>query len=430
MRPLLVDLFFCYNIIMKHLDINQFNLWAKNHIFDDSLFDDDGFIISQNNEHFKSTGIISSIFQDHWDSYYFKYKHSIDILRPNANKEFHKIIDCANHNLGYTVYSCNKCKDIIFSHHTCKGKLCSSCGIKFQKIKTQNILEKCINVKHRHITFTIPNSLCLYFFEYLPSTDLLFQSVSDTLYSTVNGKVKKKISSKYKLKYSPGFFAFLHTFGRPLNFNTHIHVIIAEYVVDKNKNLKKFNYFNYDALSKRFMKILLDKMEKHFGKDKFKDTKNKMYLKYKNGFYVNNKLEDDGYKFNSIEELIRYLTRYCSRPAMAESRILNYDGNNVTFYYSDHTNKQYHEETNSAFEFITKILRHLLPENFKSIRSYGFYNKSSKLCDNIKYVISREKIRLKREILKWKNLILTSFNRIPIICPHCGELMKPLFEVS
>ena len=32
-----------------------------------------------------------------------------------------------------------------------------------------------------------------------------------------------------------------------------------------------------------------------------------MYLKYPNGFYVNNKLEDDGYKFNSIEDLIRLL---------------------------------------------------------------------------------------------------------------------------
>ena len=61
-----------------------------------------------------------------------------------------------------------------------------------------------------------------------------------------------------------------------------------------------------------------------------------MYLKYPNGFYVNNKLEDDGYKFNSIEDLIRYVTRYCSRPVIAESRIINYDGNNVTWFYSDH----------------------------------------------------------------------------------------------
>lgn len=96
-------------------------------------------------------------------------------------------------------------------------------------------------------------------------------------------------------------------------------------------------------------------------------------------------------------------------------------GKNVTFYYSDHTNEEYHEEVNSAFEFITKLLRHLLPEHFKSIRSYGFHNKASKLCDNIKYVISKEKGRIKRDLLKWKNLILTSFNRIPIICPFAEK---------
>ena len=33
------------------MDINQFNFWAKNHIFDDSKFDD-GFLISQNNYNF------------------------------------------------------------------------------------------------------------------------------------------------------------------------------------------------------------------------------------------------------------------------------------------------------------------------------------------------------------------------------------------
>ena len=415
---------------MEHMDINQFNHWAKSHIYDESKFDEDGFIIFENNYNYKSTGVIASIFEDHWHSYYAKYKNFLDILRPNANKEVHKIIDCSNHNLGFSVYTCHKCGEIIFSHHTCKGKLCSSCGIKSQKIKTEHILEKCINAKHRHITFTIPNSLCSWFFNNLSSTDIMFQAVSDTLYSIVNGKVKKRKKSKYQWKWTPGFFAFLHTFGRPLNFNVHIHVIIAEYVVDNYKNFKKFNHFNYDALSKRFMKILLDKMQDYFGKDKFRDTKNQMYLKYKNGFYVNNKLEDDGYKFNSIEELIRYLTRYCARPAMAESRIINYDGENVTFYYSDHTNEEYHEETNSAFEFMTKLLRHLLPENFKSIRSYGFYNKSSKLCDNINYVISREKIRIKRDLQKWKNLILTSFNRIPIICPVCGKLMEASFEVS
>lgn len=411
---------------MEHMSIVKFNDWAIQHILDENRFDQNGFIIMENQTNLKSTGVISKIFQDHWLSYYSKYKSSIDSLRPNANKEVHKVINCSNHNLGSSVFVCPIDDEVIFCPHTCKGRLCSSCGIKAQKVKTQNILEKCINCKHRHMTFTIPSELTMYFFPILNSTDILFSSVNDTLYSIVNGKVKPK--SNYK--FMPGFFAFLHTFGRPLNFNPHIHVIISEGVIDKSHHFKNFNYFNYDALSKRFMKILLDKMEAYFGKASFKNIKNKMYLTYKNGFYVNNNLEDDGYKFKSIQDLIRYVTRYCSRPVIAESRILNYDGENVTWFYSDHTHEQYHEVTESAFSFITKILRHLLPSNFKSIRYFGFYNKSNTLCDKLFTMISKEKIPFMRSLLKWHNSILVSFKRIPIKCPKCGHLMDLVFEVS
>lgn len=411
------------------MDIINFNSWAKEHIIGDNKFDENGFIIMENDHNYKSTGIISKIFEDHWDSYYSKYKTIIDLKRSNADKEVHKVIDCSNHNLGASVYVCEKCNELIFSHHTCKSKLCSSCGIKSQNIKVENILEKCINSKYRHMTFTIPFDLTPWFFDDLTTNNILFEAVCDTLYSVVNGKIPKKKIRKYLLKYTPGFFAFLHTFGRPLNFNPHIHVILAELVLTKDKKFKKLTYLNYDALSKRFMKFLLDKMEKYFGKKKFRDTKNKMYIKYPNGFYVNNKLEDDGYKFKNINDLIKYVTRYCSRPVIAESRIDDYDGETVTWHYNDHTKEEYHQVKESAFSFITKLLRHLLPSNFKTIRYYGFYNKNFDI-DETNFIIKKEKIPFRRNLLKWSNSILTSFKRIPIICPKCGHLMEALFEVS
>lgn len=417
-------------MIMEHIDINTFNFWAKEHILDENKFDENGFIIMENDVSYKSTGIISKIFEDHWDDYYLKYHSTISRKRPNAPKEVHKMIACSNHSLGSSVYVCPEHNEVFFCHHTCKSKLCSSCGIKSQKIKTEHILQKCIQSNHRHITFTIPNDLTIFFFDDLTSTNILFEAVSDTIYSIVNGKIKKKKTRKYLLNFMPGFFAFLHTFGRPLNFNPHIHVIIAENVFTNNNSFKSFHYFNYDALSKRFMKILLDKMEQYFSKDVFRKTKNKMYFKYPNGFYVNNRLEDHGYRFQSIEDLITYVTRYCSRPVIAESRILNYDGNLVTWYYSDHTNEEYHEITESAFSFITKILRHLLPSNFKSIRYFGFYSKNDKINCGVNTIIKKEKIPFRNSLLKWHNSILTSFHRIPIKCPKCGHLMELVYEVT
>lgn len=251
------------------MNINEFNNWAKNNIFDENKFDKDGFIIMENDSNYKSTGIIARIMKEHFNEYYKSHKAVIDKKRPNAPTEVQKIIDCFDHNLGATIYLCPNDDEVFYCHHTCKGKLCSSCGIKLQKEKTQNILQKYINVKHRHITFTVPNDLNMFFFDDLTTNNLLFDAVSDTLYSIVNGKVPKKNIRKYLLKNMPGFFAFLHTYGRPLNFNPHIHVIIAESVFTKSKLFKDFHYFNYDALSKRFMTILLDKMEHYFGKKKF-----------------------------------------------------------------------------------------------------------------------------------------------------------------
>src|SRR5574344_1106336 len=186
---------------MKHININSFNYWAKNHILDDNKFDNDGFIIMENNYNYKSTGIISRIFEDNWDKYYEQYKDTINCKRPNACKEVKKVIDCSNHNLGASVFVCPNDDEVFFCHHTCKGKLCSSCGIKSQKIKTENILEKCIYSKHRHITFTIPNDLTMYFFNDLTSNNILFDSVSDTIYSVINGKVPKRKIRKYLFKY-------------------------------------------------------------------------------------------------------------------------------------------------------------------------------------------------------------------------------------
>lgn len=93
----------------------------------------------ENKVNHKSTEIISKIFEDHWNDFYNKYKSQLDITRANVNIEARKVIACSNH------------------------QLCSSCGIKTPKIRTENILEKCLASEHRHITFTMPQDLTLWF---------------------------------------------------------------------------------------------------------------------------------------------------------------------------------------------------------------------------------------------------------------------------
>ena len=128
-----------------------------------------------------------------------------------------------------------------------------------------------------------------------------------------------------------------------------------------------------------------------------------------------------GYKYKL--ERVEYVTRYCDRVAISENRILNYDGNNVTFCYNDHTDNSYHEVTVTATQFITILLRHLLPENFKIIRYYGFYRKKHSFHDKIIMMISNEKKKIRKTFLKYEIAIQNFFKYNPFDCPKCGQRM-------
>ena len=158
-----------------------------------------------------------------------------------------------------------------------------------------------------------------------------------------------------------------------LKWNPHIHVLIAEMKIS-NIDIKKWDYFDFNALSKRFQKVLTDLMIKHFN-DFSKDDARKSYLNHPNGFYVYAEKKE----FKSLKEGIEYVARYCGRCPISENRIIKYENNNVTFCYNAHEDDSYHEVTVSAFDFIKFILRHIIPNNYKIIRYFGFYRKKTKI---------------------------------------------------
>ena len=371
----------CNKIINNlELDINEFKEFYLKNNYNENMFKSDGSINPEYNSK-KNTGLIAKIFEDHWDNIPADIKASILKYKPNADKEIKKIINCYNKNLGCNVYHCPDCNECCFIGHTCKSRFCSSCGYKYKLERVENILSTAYNCKHRQIVFTCAKELWPYFFvDFNNLINIYFQAVNDTIYSVLNESFKRKngIVKKYisKTKYTPGFFAFLHTFGRDLKWNPHIHVLIAEIKLSNNKCIK-WEYFDFNALSKRFMKILLDLMDEYLNDKSFKVLKNKLYKKYKKGFYVYAEKK----KFKNLKQGVEYITRYCGRVAISENRILNYDGNNVTFCYNDHKDNSYHEVTVTASQFITILLRHLLPNNFKIIRYLVFIEK------NILYMI-------------------------------------------
>ena len=261
------------------LSLDEFKNSFLSNNYDENMFNDDGSLNPNYNSK-KKTGIIAQIFNDHWNNLPSNIKHNILNIKPNADKEINKIIDCYNKNLGCSVYFCNDCNQFTFVGHTCKSRFCTSCGYKYKLSRVENILQTAYTCKHRHIVFTCAKELWPYFFVnfdkminiFFDAVNLTINSILNVSYKKVNGKLKQYVS---KIKKSPGFFAFLHTFGRDLKWHPHIHVLIAEIALTNSKCIK-WEYFDFNALSKRFMKILLDLMSEQLGPS-FNSLKNFLY---------------------------------------------------------------------------------------------------------------------------------------------------------
>ncbi|MEG1146869.1 MAG: transposase, partial [Bacilli bacterium] len=140
-------------------------------------------------------------------------------------------------------------------------------------------------------------------------------------------------------KFVPGIIMVLHTFGRSLGWNPHIHCLVTEGGSSANSTLpddvwRKVTHFNYEAFRKSFQKVLLDLMKKKL-KDVlspndfaiFKNLVNFLYKNFNNGFYVRAKSD-----FRDGKYAVKYLIRYFNRPPIASSHILFYDGDYVVFY--------------------------------------------------------------------------------------------------
>lgn len=91
--------------------------------------------------------------------------------------------------------------------------------------------------------------------------------------------------NKYSIERTTGYIMVLHTFGRDLKWNPHIHCLIFEGGYSDNGGWHNITHFNYTYLRNAFRTALLNETESRLDPS-FKKIKALCYLKYKHCFYV------------------------------------------------------------------------------------------------------------------------------------------------
>lgn len=355
---------------------------------------------------------IKQIFQDNWND--FVFKNNDVVIRPIVFEEVNKIINCGNPDFGYALYICDHCHKTLKVPFRCKSRFCNTCGVKYAQDRALSMAKKSIRCQHRHIVFTMSDKLWFYFQKYRFLLNGLFEAASQAILSWFYELNKSQ-------NFTPGIMCTLHTFGRDLKWNPHIHMLCTEGGAGNTDIFRIVKHINFKALRFRWQKLLLDYLTNNLPPNEipnFKKLKNKIYTEYENGFYVYAKPDN----ISSVQQTINYVVRYTGRPAMAQSRIINYDGQYVTFWYDRHEDGKRIEETIHAFEFMKRLIKHIPDKNFKVVRYYGLYAKKRKHSKKIFKLLNEAQIKIRETLRKWNISIEIYFGYNPTKC-SCGGKM-------
>jgi thiol-disulfide isomerase/thioredoxin len=173
--------------------------------------------------------------------------------------------------------------------------------------------------------------------------------------------------------------------------------------------------------------VLLDLLKSWFpGNKSVKNLIDDLYQRYQKGFYVNAEQ-----RMRDAKGAAKYIGRYLARPAIAEYRVVNYDGKNVQFWYKDHQTGKRVEETLPVYKFLFNLIQHISPKHFRMVGRFGLYSRRSyKKANQVLslYAFMRTKqlsllLERKKKKKTYRQRMIEAFDKDPFICPHCHREM-------
>lgn len=372
---------------------------------------------------------IKHIFQhnDNWNR--FKDQHDA-LIRPDVHYNIDKVFSCKTDKLGFHQYVCPTCGNTKKVPHTCKSRFCSSCGKIAVDNWAQTSISKFPDIQYRHIVFTLPEQLrilCLLNRKLL--LNALFKLAANSIISW----------TKENKDCMPGIISVLHTFGKTLDFNPHIHIVVScgglsidhskwiPVSIFPEKVLKarwKYNVISFIRSSFKNNKLLLAnpvKLLKSY--TAFNSFLNMLYQRYI--WYVH-----IGRKLTSLFFTVQYVGRYTKRPVIAETRISNYDGNSVSFWFDDRNLHKKVFVTLPVEDFIKRIIRHIPDKYFKQVRYFGIFANRvrTNLCNIVINLLNNNFVH-HCDIVSWRKRMTKQNGIDPLLCNICNSIMLFAFAV-
>lgn len=179
---------------------------------------------------------IKGIFQikENWDG----YKAVKPGVPQYAIDEVEKMLHCRDPAYGFLTYKCPECGATKAVPLACKSRICPSCGKKYADQWADKLAETLFAVPHRHMVFTIPEELR----KVLDEDRRLLKTLMDAVSNTMQQMIKERRGAV------PGVVCVLHIYGKDLNLNPHVHVLVTEGGLTRKGEWVPVSFLEYGKL--------------------------------------------------------------------------------------------------------------------------------------------------------------------------------------
>ncbi len=299
---------------------------------------------------------------------------------------------CRTEALGGQVPRCEKCAHEHVAYNSCRNRHCPKCQGKAAREWLAAREAELLPVPYFHVVFTVPAEIAdIAYQNKAVIYDILFRASAETLITIAADP--KHLGARI------GFTSVLHTWGSALTHHPHVHCIVPgggispacpgqSRTVDPGSGGERWvacrpNFFlSVRVLSSRFRRRFLERLRDAHDAGRLRFFGDHAPLANPRTFAdFLQPLRDIDWvvyakpPFAAPDAVLAYLARYTHRVAIANSRLVAFDGNTVSFKWKDYRaakangrRERYKTMTVGADEFVRRFLIHTLPDGFHRIR--------------------------------------------------------------
>jgi hypothetical protein len=291
------------------------------------------------------------------------------------------ITACRTAALGGHVERCEDCGLTRIAYNSCRNRHCPKCQGSARAEWLAARQAELLPIPYFHVVFTLPPAAAEIAFQNKQAVyALLMRAAAKTLMTLAARRLFARI----------GLIAVLHTWGQTLTHHPHVHCLVpgGGVALDGERWIAcKPNFLlSVHALSRTFRRVFLEGLQAAFRRGElgfFGDLARfaepgafaeRVRALRRSAFVVYAKPP-----FGGPERVLAYLARYTHRTAIANSRLLAVNDDEVAFSYRDYRRGGRSRLMRLAgHEFIRRFLMHVLPDGFHRIRHYGFFAKGER----------------------------------------------------